>query len=62
MRPGETRVAREITLPSLRMELVDQQGSGPFSRTHRLNRPSLAYLPPTAREAVRGCFGIPRSH
>lgn len=62
MQQGAVHVASEVRLPTLRLELIQQEGSGPFHRTHRLDGPTITYLPPTSREAGRGCFGAPASH
>lgn len=51
-----------IELPSLRLERLSQAASGPFTRAHEVDRPSLIYIPPPFREAARGCFGTPASH
>ena len=62
MEQGAIRVASEVHLPSLRLELVEQEDSGPFRRTHHVALPTITYLPPIARERSRGCFGLPGSH
>lgn len=59
---GALRIDGAIDLPSLRMERVVQDASGPFLRAHQVDRPSLIYIPPPYREAARGCFGQPQSH
>jgi len=58
----ESRVVCEMRLPELRFELVTQESCGPFARTHHLAVPCITYLPPTAREPARVCFGTPDSH
>jgi len=59
---GDYRVIVEMALPELRVERLVQDGSGPFERCHRLDRPSLVYLPQAGPEDAVGCFGEPRSH
>lgn len=58
----ESRVVCEMRLPELRFELVEQEGCGPFARTHHLSAPCITYLPPISREPARACFGTPESH
>ena len=58
----ESRVVCEMRLAELRLELVAQESRGPFARTHHLAVPCITYLPPTAREPARACFGTPGSH
>lgn len=50
-----------IELPHVRMERVTQDASGPFYRAHRVDEPSLTYIPPPYRESARGSYGEPES-
>lgn len=59
---GAYRVTVELSLAQLRLEQLVQEGSGPFERCHRVDAPSLVYLPGNAGDAALGCFGEPRSH
>lgn len=59
---GEVRTAAELSFSDFRLEQLVQDGSGPFDRAHRLDRPSLVYLPPPDGGRALGCFGEPRSH
>lgn len=59
---GDYQVIVEMALTDIRVERVAQEGSGPFERCHRLDEPSLVYMPRVGEEAALGCFGEPRSH
>ncbi|MGF7147046.1 AraC family transcriptional regulator [Sphingomonas zeicaulis] len=59
---GAYRVTVELSLAQLRLEQLHQEGSGPFERCHRVDAPSLVYLPGSPDRAAFGCFGEPRSH
>jgi len=59
---GAVRVDSAIDLPSVRMERVRQDASGPFLRVHQVEQTSLIHIPAPHREAARGCFGPPQSH
>lgn len=59
---GSWHIAAEMALADLRLERIVQEGSGPFERTHRVDRPSLVYLPATGGAPALGCFGEARSH
>ena len=59
---GAYRVTVELSLAQLRLEQLHQEGSGPFERCHRVDAPSLVYLPGSPDRAALGCFGEPRSH
>ncbi|AHE54681.1 hypothetical protein NX02_14985 [Sphingomonas sanxanigenens DSM 19645 = NX02] len=59
---GAYRVTVALSLAQLRLEQLHQDGSGPFERCHRVDAPSLVYLPGSPDRAALGCFGEPRSH
>lgn len=58
---GEVQTAAELSFSDFRLERLVQDGSEPFDRAHRLDQPSLVYLPP-GKDRALGCFGEPRSH
>ncbi len=58
---GALQIEDVVDLPHLRMERVTQDASGPFLRAHRIDEPSLIYIPPPYRESARGSFGEPGS-
>jgi AraC family transcriptional regulator len=58
---GALQIEDVIELPHVRMERVTQDASGPFFRAHRVNEPSLIYIPPPHRESARGSYGEPGS-
>ncbi|MGH6781774.1 MAG: helix-turn-helix domain-containing protein, partial [Sphingomonadaceae bacterium] len=62
---AEQAEAREIQFDvgDFRLELLAQQETGPFTRTHLLDYPSITYLPMgQGEEPSRACFGEPESH
>lgn len=59
---GQFHVAAELSLAQVRLERIVQDGSGPFRRAHRLDQPSLVYLPSASDGTALGCFGEPASH
>jgi AraC family transcriptional regulator len=56
------RITAELSLAHMQLERLVQDGSGPFERVHRLDRPSLVYLNATGGGNALGCFGEPLSH
>ncbi|HET8612036.1 MAG TPA: AraC family transcriptional regulator [Sphingomonas sp.] len=53
---GATAVRDELCTAGFSAEWVAQRGARPFRRIHRLDRPTLVYLPPDNRGIAQGCF------
>ena len=59
---GILRTQRQLQCPDVTVALVAQSSSGPLRRVHKLEQPSLVYLPANGSDRARGCFGAPTSH
>lgn len=61
---GERQFTKaQFSVANFRLEVLAQPDSGPFTRTHCLDYPAVAYMPaPRGNEPSRGCFGKPESH
>src|SRR3546814_4053139 len=56
---GERQFTKaRFSVANFRLEVLAQPDSGPFTRTHCLDYPAVAYMPaPRGNEPSRGCFG-----
>lgn len=55
-------VEARLSVSDFELAVLAQPGSGPFRRTHRVNHPTLTYLPAPGGNPSSGCLGDPRSH
>ncbi|MDX3882862.1 helix-turn-helix transcriptional regulator [Edaphosphingomonas haloaromaticamans] len=56
-------IEQHFAVGDFRLDVLSQPDTGPFTRTHLVDYPSIAYLPTgQGEDPVRGCFGEPRSH
>lgn len=56
------RTTTALSFLHMQLEHLEQDGSGPFERVHRLDQPCLVYLSGSSDRPALGCFGEPRSH
>lgn len=55
-------VEARLSVSDFELAVLAQGSSGPFRRTHRVNHPTLTYLPAPGGNPSSGCLGDPQSH